>query len=430
MMSQKRAEMGVGTLIVFIAMLLVAAVAAGVLIQTAGSLQEQSLSTGQQAKSQISTNARVLEVSGSDGRNGNLTDFCEIIKLSPGSDPIKLSQIIFTFNTMDTTTTLKYRGTDGIENNSNTDGYNTFETDVFSDMEVYDSEFITYGALGSGFTDAIWDDLEVDLDDDGTNETIGLCTAAGFCAAEYADLYWIINMSSDEDVYLRMRNDAGTDINITGNQDPFNFTNLMITGEAGTYGYMTAWRTLGNGNTAVNGLDTNLYIEVFEQPDTVDSDVDDDGLDDNLATNGTHMLLLLSNGTTSAIDLGVDVRNPAPLTISLTRIPFTDEAGEKLGYLTIDADSAGRDYVNSTVTFEPENLGQGYFVATYEIEGTNHVPGNLQRGDVINMCFEANGAIDEDEHVRLNFIPKIGTPTLTQFVTPDVISTERIYLYP
>ena len=73
--TNKKAEMGVGTLIVFIAMLLVAAIAAGVLIQTAGSLQEKSLSTGQQARAQISTNARVIEVSASDGRNGNVTDF-------------------------------------------------------------------------------------------------------------------------------------------------------------------------------------------------------------------------------------------------------------------------------------------------------------------------------------------------------------------
>ena len=36
----------------------------------------------------------------------------------------------------------------------------------------------------------------------------------------------------------------------------------------------------------------------------------------------------------------------------------------------------------------------------------------------------------EDTEIRLNFIPKIGTATLTQFVTPDVIATERVYLYP
>jgi len=54
----------------------------------------------------------------------------------------------------------------------------------------------------------------------------------------------------------------------------------------------------------------------------------------------------------------------------------------------------------------------------------------LQRGDVIRLCYEGPGQITEDEEVRLNFIPKIGTPTLTKFVTPDVISTERVYLYP
>jgi archaeal flagellin FlaB len=102
-----RAEMGVGTLIIFIALLLVAAVAAGVLIQTAGSLQQKALSTGTQATGQISTNAVTLEVSATDG-TGSLNNFSQIVKLAPGSDPIELDSVTLTFSTKNSTTTLTY----------------------------------------------------------------------------------------------------------------------------------------------------------------------------------------------------------------------------------------------------------------------------------------------------------------------------------
>lgn len=104
----RRAEMGVGTLIIFIALLLVAAVAAGVLIQTAGSLQQKALSTGNQATGQISTNALVLEVSAVDGSDQDVENFSMIMKLAPGSDSIKLDDVTLTMNTVDETTTYTY----------------------------------------------------------------------------------------------------------------------------------------------------------------------------------------------------------------------------------------------------------------------------------------------------------------------------------
>jgi len=56
--------MGVGTLIIFIAMVLVAAVAAGVLIQTANQLQQQAQRTGDEAIMEVSSSFTVQDAYG------------------------------------------------------------------------------------------------------------------------------------------------------------------------------------------------------------------------------------------------------------------------------------------------------------------------------------------------------------------------------
>ena len=106
--TNRKAEMGVGTLIIFISLLLVAAVAAGVLIQTAGSLQQQALSTGSQATGQISTNALALEVSAEDGTDGELDNFTMVMRLAPGSEPIQLGQVTLSLATSNTSQSFQY----------------------------------------------------------------------------------------------------------------------------------------------------------------------------------------------------------------------------------------------------------------------------------------------------------------------------------
>jgi flagellin-like protein len=102
MFKNKKAIMGIETLIIFIAMILVAAVAASVLIRTSGVLQERSFLVANNARESLVTKVELISVEGIV--NQNVTSGTETVsalefrvKLGPGSYPIQLKSLSLEF---------------------------------------------------------------------------------------------------------------------------------------------------------------------------------------------------------------------------------------------------------------------------------------------------------------------------------------------
>jgi len=133
-----RGQVGIGTLIVFIAMVLVAAIAAGVLINTAGDLQSQASDTGTETQQAVANQIEVVHAYGETNvefdENGDVTTEASqvdhlnlVVKKSAGSDVIDMTSLTVQYTSEETSETLEYEAGDDVT----TDG--AFATDGLAD---------------------------------------------------------------------------------------------------------------------------------------------------------------------------------------------------------------------------------------------------------------------------------------------------------
>ncbi|WP_411963128.1 archaellin/type IV pilin N-terminal domain-containing protein [Haloferax sp. YSMS24] len=106
--TEDRGQVGIGTLIVFIAMVLVAAIAAGVLVNTAGFLQATAEDAGQESVNKVTNRVDVVSVHGivnaSDPKTVDTINLTT--RLAAGSGSVSLNNTTIKYLSADTATTL------------------------------------------------------------------------------------------------------------------------------------------------------------------------------------------------------------------------------------------------------------------------------------------------------------------------------------
>ena len=80
-------SIGIGAMIVFIAMVLVAGIAASVLIQTSTRLEMQALKTGQETTAEVASGIKVEAIEGYNS-SGSITKLCIEITSRAGSPDV------------------------------------------------------------------------------------------------------------------------------------------------------------------------------------------------------------------------------------------------------------------------------------------------------------------------------------------------------
>ncbi len=209
-MYKKKGVTGITVLFVMIAILLVAIILSSVFLKYSINTKNKAGIMFEQVKTETSSAFKILEIAGTDGRNGYLSEFTEMMRILPGSSDVTLSDCSLIMSTDDRRTTLNYKA-EGLVELSNT-GYNTWTEEEMDTINI-----------------GVWQVLEEDLDDDNLDDYV---TVNGS--------HVLFNISgNDNNLSIVPLNSNNLSLDIThGNQTIFSYGEIEE--ESIVYGYLNA----------------------------------------------------------------------------------------------------------------------------------------------------------------------------------------------
>jgi flagellin FlaB len=173
MKKDSRAEMGVGTMIIFIAMVLVAAVAASVLISTANSVREQAQSTGEQAITNVASGFVVQDVIGVVDTDDyqNVEGIIVYIRLAVGSPDINMNNVVISLIAGDNNMMLSM-GTAASDSAYETDKTLDISSNTWNDTSMATSHVVGQGDLIKITINNTAGDLDIGFNEPGVIKII------------------------------------------------------------------------------------------------------------------------------------------------------------------------------------------------------------------------------------------------------------------
>ena len=179
-------SIGIGAMIVFIAMVLVAGIAASVLIQTSTTLESQAMATGSETTDEVSSGIAVFDILGYAASGSDISKLAIGVRPRAGSDGIDLSQVYVELSDTSKKVVLNY--TTSYFNDSS--GYD----DIFS-VSVFPDDPYPYGNVsnrdGSRFGILVVEDADNSLSSStpviNRGDKVYLCINATGCFNDIAE---------------------------------------------------------------------------------------------------------------------------------------------------------------------------------------------------------------------------------------------------